>query len=94
MIDDDINKLIERDSRIDLQTLEADIWRLEAGIRAGQKVSRSLASWQGLVIVLAVLSSASVGISTAMNSANARPGNVLVPGENLAPSSLLFGAQR
>ena len=94
MIDRDIQKLIDRDKGIDLGQFEADLWRREATTRAAQGANRRLASWQGLVIAFAVVSSAAAGVSTAMTAAQTRPANVLVPGESLAPSSLLFGTQQ
>ncbi|HYK79674.1 MAG TPA: hypothetical protein VEU95_08595 [Micropepsaceae bacterium] len=92
MIDRDIQKLIARDAGTDLRRLERDIWYREAATRTLESANRRLASWQGLVIALAIVSSASVGISTAMTAAARHRVAPFSVGENLAPSSLLFGS--
>lgn len=93
MIDHDLEKLVARDSGVDLRRLERDIWYREASARALEGANRRLASWQGLVIALAIIGSASMGMSTAMTAAY-HHGALLTPGENLAPSALLFGTPR
>jgi hypothetical protein len=90
MIDSDIRRLIIRDSD-ELVGLEADIWRREAERRGNIAVARQLASWQAVVLALAVVGSASVGSLAAMHSAAFASRTVLFPAETLAPSSLLFG---
>jgi len=94
MIDHDLQKLIERDAATDLDRLESDIWHREAGDRAVDGASRRLASWQGIVIALAIASSAGIGVSTGMAAAYHHRAAPLTPVESLAPSSLLFGAGR
>lgn len=94
MIEKDIQKLLDRDSAFDLRRLEADVWKREANVSATQRANRLLASWQAAVIVFAVFGSAAAGISTARSAASTHPSNLLASGEELAPSSLLFGAHR
>lgn len=94
MIDHDLQKLIERDATTDLGRLEADVWHREAGVRAVDGASRRLASWQGLVLALAIVGSAGIGVSTGMAAAYRHRAAPLTPVESLAPSSLLFGAVR
>ena len=94
MIDHDLEKLVARDSGVDLRRLERDIWYREASARALESANRRLASCQGLVIALAIVGSASVGISAAMTAAYPHRAALLTPGESLAPSSLLFGSPR
>jgi hypothetical protein len=94
MIDDAIQKLIDRDSTIDLRELEAAVWQRDAHVRAIRGANRKLASWQGFVLVFAILSSATAGATMAMNAPYARSNIAALPGETLAPSSLLFGRQR
>lgn len=94
MIEKDIQKLVDRDSGFDLRRLEADVWKREVDVSAAQRAKRSLAFCQTVVMVFAVLGSAAAGISTARSAASTHPSNLLASGEELAPSSLLFGAHR
>ncbi len=92
MIDDDIRKLVERDRRADLGGLEADVWRREGTLRARQRTTRRVAAWQGLVMAVAIVGSATAGFAVT-RQADMRQVH-LVPGEELAPSNLLFGGHR
>ena len=94
MIDHDLQKLIQRDAVTDLGRLEADIWHREASVRVVEGASRRLASWQGVVMALAIVSTASIGVSAGMAAAYRHRAAQLTPVETLAPSSLLFGAVR
>lgn len=94
MIEKDLAKLIARDDSADLRRLERDVWHREAAMRAIAGASRRLASAQGLVLALAIVTSATIGMSSArIMSQHERP-SPLTTGENLAPSSLLFGSGR
>jgi hypothetical protein len=90
MIEDDIRRLIVRDSR-DLAGLEGDIWKQEAFRRASQTVTRRLASWQAAVMAVAVVISATAGTAVAMHNTTVHQPSGLVLAETLAPSALLFG---
>jgi len=94
MIEKDLAKLIARDDSADLRRLERDVWHREAAMRAMAGASRRLASAQGLVLALAIVTSATIGMSSArIMSLHERP-SLLTTGENLAPSSLLLGSRR
>lgn len=90
MLENDISALGERDS-VNLDGLEADIWRRERQLSAFRAAGRFIASGQGFVLLLAVTLSAATGISAA--STAAKPMAPLV-GNSLAPSTLLFGSHR
>jgi hypothetical protein len=94
MIDDDIRKLIERERGTDLGGLEADIWRREAALQAHRRATQRVAAWQGVVMAVAMIGSAGAGFAYAMHPADARHDSLMMPGERLAPSTLLFGAHR
>jgi hypothetical protein len=94
MIDDDIRELVERERRPDLGRLEADVWRQEATLRAGQRTTRRVAAWQGVVMAVATIASASAGFAFTVSLAESRQSALMMPGEKLAPSTLLFGLHR
>ena len=87
MLENDISHL-NACERVNLEGLETDIWRRERHIRALRTASRMLASWQGVVLVLAVVASAAMG--AAMTARQPQPPS-FVAAERLAPSSLLLG---
>jgi len=89
MIDNDLARLVARDEHTDLGRLERDVWHREALARA----SRRLASWQGLVLAVGILTSATVGMSSAMALAQHAHPSPFTTGEKLAPSTLLFGTR-
>jgi hypothetical protein len=93
MLEKEVRDLIRRDSFVNLDGLEADIWSREAEIGSSQKSSRTLATFQAVVVVFAIFTSAAVGSSMAKTSLPSRA-NILNPGASLAPSVLLFGGQK
>lgn len=97
MIDKYLAKLIATDSGTSLAALaalEQDIWRREASQCASRRTSRALASWQAVVIALGIFGSAAVGMAAAANlQLQAKPLR-LNSGEEMAPSTLLFGNQK
>jgi len=89
MIETEILRLIDRDSKVDLSGLESDIWA-----RVGNKIAtRRLVSWQAVVMALAIVGSATAGSSLGAHGADGHALSALSGVENLAPSSLLFGAR-
>ena len=88
MLERDIYALNARE-RINLDGLEADIWHRERHLRALQAASRLLASWQGLILALAVVASAAAGVLAARYM---MPSSGLVAEESMAPSTLLLGS--
>ena len=94
MVEDDIAALVEREGTADLGRLEADIWRREAALQARRRATRRMAAWQGAVMLAAVIGSAGVGFAYSSRPEETRHASVLMPGERLAPSSLLFGGHR
>lgn len=90
MLENDISALNERDS-VNLDGLEADIWRREHQLSAFRAAGRFTVSGQGLILLLAVTLSAATGISAASTAAT--PLAPLV-GNSLAPSTLLLGLHR
>jgi hypothetical protein len=89
MLDQDIHRLNARE-QVDLDQLEADIWRRERHVLAQRTTNRWLASWQGLVLTLAVVTSAATGAMAATRLAH--PAG-FVAEERLAPSNLLLGTR-
>ena len=89
MLENDISRLNARE-RVNLEGLEADIWCRERHVQALQAASRMLASWQGFVLVLAVVASAAIGAAVTVHLA---PPSSFVAEEGLAPSNLLLGSR-
>ena len=89
MLETDISLLNARE-HVNLDELESDIWRRERHVQARQAATRWLASWQGLVLVLAVVTSAATGEAVATRLA---PPSGFVAEEGLAPSNLLLGSR-
>lgn len=89
MLENDISHLNAHEG-INLEGLEADIWRRERHVRSLRAANRMLTSWQGVVLVLAVAASAAMG--AAMTSRLAQPSSFLAA-ERLAPSNLLLGSR-
>jgi hypothetical protein len=89
MLESDISRLNARE-HVNLEGLESDIWRRERQVLALRATGRWLASWQGLVLVLAVLTSAATGAVVATHLA---PKAGFVAEEGLAPSNLLLGSR-
>jgi transposase len=89
MLERDISRLNARE-HVNLDGLETDIWRRERHVLAIRAASRLLASWQGLVLVLAVATSAATGVAMATHLASPTS---FVAEEGLAPSNLLLGSR-
>jgi hypothetical protein len=94
MIDDDIRLLVQRDRSADLGRLGADIWRREAMLQSRRRAMRRMAAWQGAVMAVAVAGSAGAGFAYSVHPGGALHPSLTMPGERLAPSTLLFGARR
>lgn len=92
MLEDDIRLLVGRDSDFDLSALQTNVWMKEAHIRVRKAAARRLASWQAVVMVLAVVGSATAGSALATSNAKARDQRTVLDAGGLAPSSLLFGS--
>lgn len=90
MIEQDIARLVIRDSEAGLDRLEQDIWRRESAIRAAASASRRLASWQALVLSLSVVSAAMVGV-TAAHAVPPPSTSWFGTSAQLSPASLLLG---
>lgn len=88
MLESDISRLNAREP-VNLDGLEADIWRRERHVLALQAASRMLASWQGFVLVLAVVASAATGAAVTVHLA---PASSFIAEEGLTPSNLLLGS--
>jgi hypothetical protein len=91
MIDNDLRQLDERALDHSLDHLEADIWRGVAAYARQREAARRVASFQGVVIVLALLGSAAVGVNMARPGSPAGDPVVLASGAELMPSHLLLG---
>lgn len=88
MIDQDLEKLCSRDADR-LSGIEADIWRREAEYTTARRSARRMTGWQFAVMVIAVLSSASFGVSQAMTTHHSH--GALFAAAELAPSNLILG---
>ena len=91
MIDEDLKRLIARDSSVALDKLERDLWQRASVRRISRQTSRVLASWQAAVVAVAIFGSAAVGMTAAANLQSANKPRLLDSGEDIAPSTLLFG---
>ena len=85
MLEQELTALEARDTKR-LERLETDIWRRERVIATAK---RFLASGQAVILGIAILVSAGVGIVVATQSAP----STLPVGERLAPSHLLLGGK-
>jgi hypothetical protein len=90
----DVQKLLRRDRRPDLGNLEADIWRREAWFAARARASRLLTAWQSALIACAVIASGTVGFTLTVRALHDQSPHIAIPGEQFAPSALLFGMHR
>jgi hypothetical protein len=90
MIDQDLQKLVSRDET-GLATLAQDIWQREAQVAASRQSTRRLTGWQFVVILVAVISSASVGVSRAVTAHHSH--GALFAAAQLAPSNLILGGR-
>lgn len=87
MLENEISRLNARE-RFNLDDLESDIWRRERHLQARRAATRRVASYQALVLLLAVAGSGMAGAAMAGQFA---PPSTFVAEENLAPSHLLLG---
>ena len=94
MIDDDIHSLVENERIPDLGRLETDIWQRETVRQVRRRTARRVAAWQGIVMAAAVIGSAGAGFVVTLHSPDQRHAALMMPGEQFAPSSLLFGGHR
>ena len=91
MIDDDMHLLDERSLERSLGSLEADIWRGVAARETRRKAARRTASFQGVIMLFAVLGSVAAGIDAAGLLTAPTAISQLAPGMELMPSHLLVG---
>jgi hypothetical protein len=91
-MDQELQRLMARDRGSRLDHLVEDIWRRELALRASAVPGRRLISWQGAVLALAVISSASVGI-TAARAMPPPEASWFGDGARFAPTALLFGSK-
>jgi hypothetical protein len=94
MFDDDIRKLVERDRGTSLADLEADVWRRESVLQSDRRIMHRLTTLQGLLMAVAIVGSAGAGFAASLHLADLRRPVVAMPGEDLAPSTLLLGSPR
>jgi hypothetical protein len=94
MIDQHVQRLLRRDQRPDLGNLEVDIWRREAWFAARARASRLLTAWQSALIACAVIASGTVGFTLTVRALHDQSPHIAIPGEQFAPSALLFGMHR
>ena len=90
MIDEDLQKLADRDST-SLVGLEGDIRRREEEYVAKRKSARRMTGLQLAVMLVAVISSASFGVSQSV--ANQHAHGALFAAAELAPSNLILGGR-
>jgi hypothetical protein len=94
MIEQDVQKLLRRDQGSDLGNLEADVWRREAWFAARARASRLIAAWQSALIGCAIIASGTAGFALTVRALHDQTSHVAIPGEQFAPSALLFGTHR
>jgi hypothetical protein len=94
MIDDDLRQLNEGALDHSLNGLESDVWAGLAVRSRNRAAVRRRVSFQGVVMVLALVGSVAVGINATRPSGPARGRVVLALGMELTPSSLLLGNAR
>lgn len=92
MIDDMLERLQARDGDRRLDRLEQDIWAREQSLNAASAANRRLATWQGLVLSLAVMLSAAGG-ATAARAVPPPVTDWFGGASQSAPATLLFGAE-
>jgi hypothetical protein len=94
MIDDDLRQLNEGALDHSLNGLESDVWAGLAVRSRNRAAVRRRVSFQGVVMVLALVGSVAVGINATRSAGSARGRAVLALGLELTPSSLLLGNAR
>jgi hypothetical protein len=90
-MDKEIQRLIARDRTHPLDRLEAHVWHREQSQHRAALASRRLLSWQGAVLAVAVICSASIGVATAHARLSPEV-NWFSGGVRLLPTTLLFGS--
>jgi len=91
-MEQEFQRLMARDLDSRLDRLEEDIWRRELALQASAAAGRRLISWQGAVLAMAVISSASVGVMAA-RGVPAPEISWFGDGAQLAPTALLVGSK-
>jgi hypothetical protein len=91
VLEDDLGRLVRRDNAA-LDQLTSDLWRRDADRMAAAQSARRLAAWQGVVLAVAVISSAAFGLVVA-GAARPRPGILFAAGD-LAPGTLILGVRQ
>ena len=91
MIDDDLRQLDERALDHALDQLETDIWRGIAARARQRGAARRVNSFQGVVMVLALVGSVAAGINMAGPAHASSVQLALSTGFELMPSTLLLG---
>lgn len=93
MFDHEIRHLNARDDRVRLDQLERDIWHKEWSFQTAAAANRRLASWQALVLSIAV---AAAGLMGAVTAAQAVPNTTgwFTASVRLAPATLLLGTKQ
>ena len=94
MIDDDIRRLGERDHDRSLNRLESDIWRGVAARARRREAARKITSFQGAIMILALLGSAAAGLRIVQPTDARAEVPLMASGIELMPSSLLLGQPR
>ena len=94
MLDEDLRRLGKTVVDHSLDGLEADVWRHLAERSQIRKVARRRASLQGILMIVAFVGSAAMGINSARSPTPANGPLLLAFGSELTPSSLLLGAAR
>ncbi|MEO8467207.1 MAG: hypothetical protein ABI640_17905 [Gammaproteobacteria bacterium] len=91
MIDDDMRRLDEGERNHSLNRLESDIWT-GVDARARQRAAaRRIVSFQGAIMIVALLGSAAAGLSTVRPADGMAGAGLIASGVELMPSSLLLG---
>jgi hypothetical protein len=88
MVDREIRDLVGQRPDRALEQLEADVWAGAALRQQDRHTAKSLAFWQLGALVIALATSAAMGISIVRAHESHR---VLAPDMELAPSNLLLG---
>jgi hypothetical protein len=89
MLDQALAKLVTRDIP-SLDGIEAAIWEREAQRTSSRAATRKLVSWQAAIMLIAIFSSASLGVSVAAQSPPQSSG-VLSLHSGSTPSARLYG---
>jgi hypothetical protein len=94
MIDKMLRQLVSRDEQDALEHFERDLWHREFQYRMARQNGLALASWQAAIVAIAVMGSAGVGVAAAASASPSPMPHFLSAGEEMLPSTLLFGHDR